>query len=608
MPGKVQESKAARRRRLAKEKKAATKEGPVRFSPLFKNSDELTVIFQNGVSVTPEPEADGGLRSESEARSEPLTNSEDKEDFTKEDSAKREYPSSFFTVDPDDPLYQSFKNVLERPGLQGTETKVETVKPKPEVYFEEDDIPEEEDEDAEKAKLSKKAKKAAHKLSIAELKAITTHPELVEWTDVSAADPRILLALKGTRNVVPVPNHWSLKREYLSSKRGIEKPQFTLPKFLVDTGITEMRDTLLEKQAEQTLKQKMRERVNPKIGKMEIDYQKLWEAFFRLQTKPEMTRFGEIYYEGKEFETNLKHLRPGELSDELKDALGMPPAAPPPWLINQQRIGLPPSYPALRIPGLNAPPPPGGSWGFHPGGWGKPPVDEAGNPLYGGSIGDVYGVSQQQQAAPPAGEPIERTLWGELVPPEEESDDESEEEDDEEDEDENADQTDIPGGIQTPIDPSGIASAVPSEFNIPDRGDQDFSLRKDRRSGIDTEDHPSRTAYTIVKEQAARNQGFFGSERTYDIRGAQQNANVPILGQEDRSRKRKAGDVDVSVDVDALAREDKLSKDEIRKQYESGRQAEQQWQGGLDQDELGAMIAEESRKRQKKDQEAKRRR
>lgn len=40
-----------------------------------------------------------------------------------------------------------------------------------------------------------------------------------------------------------------------------------------------------------------------------------------------------------------------------------------------------------QIPGLNAPIPPGAQFGYQPGGWGKPPVDEEGNPLYG----DVFG-------------------------------------------------------------------------------------------------------------------------------------------------------------------------------------------------------------------------
>jgi len=47
------------------------------------------------------------------------------------------------------------------------------------------------------------------------------------------------------------------------------------------------------------------------------------------------------------------------LSDELKAALNIPALAAPPWLINMQRYGPPPSYPNLKIPGLNAPIPEG---------------------------------------------------------------------------------------------------------------------------------------------------------------------------------------------------------------------------------------------------------
>ena len=66
------------------------------------------------------------------------------------------------------------------------------------------------------------------------------------------------------------------------------------------------------------------------------------------------------------------------MSEDLRKALGMGENEPPPWLINMQRYGPPPSYPSLKIPGLNAPIPEGTSYGYHPGGWGKPPVDEFG--------------------------------------------------------------------------------------------------------------------------------------------------------------------------------------------------------------------------------------
>ena len=58
----------------------------------------------------------------------------------------------------------------------------------------------------------------------------------------------------------------------------------------------------------------------------------------------------------------------------------------------------------------------------------------------------------------------------------------------------------------------------------------------------------------------------------------------------------------MSVDIDSLQRDDKLSKDEIAKQYESQRQ-DQTKAWTVDQDDLSQMIAEESRKRLKKDKE-----
>ena len=49
------------------------------------------------------------------------------------------------------------------------------------------------------------------------------------------------------------------------------------------------------------MKQKMRERVRPKMGKIDIDYQKLHDAFFRWQIKPKMTIHGDLYYEVRFF-------------------------------------------------------------------------------------------------------------------------------------------------------------------------------------------------------------------------------------------------------------------------------------------------------------------
>ncbi|MCJ1433837.1 hypothetical protein MMC27_003202 [Xylographa pallens] len=519
-------------------------------------------------------------------------------DPTSEDVASNapadEPVNSFDAMDEENPLFEMYRDIMGKFEQEDKEDPATKEAEKPEVYYDDDDEIPDEDEEKGEPKMSKKKRKEQNKLSVAELKALVKKPETVDWTDTSASDPRLLVHIKAYRNVVPVPAHWSLKREYLSSKRGVEKAAFSLPKFIQETGIAEMRDAVLEKQDQASLKQKQRERVQPKMGKLDIDYQKLYEAFFRFQTKPELTRYGEVYYEGKEYETNLKHLRPGELSEELKEALNIPPGAPPPWLINQQRFGPPPSYPALKIPGLNAPPPPGGSWGFHPGGYGKPPVDEYNRPLYGG---DIFGVLQPQQNTQ-MGEPVEKTLWGELQEPEEESEEEESDDDEEEGDDE-----EVGAGLQTPSGletPGGMASTVPSEFGGAESVAGEFNLRKQRR-GTETEEssHP-RSAYQVIPEQQARVQGFFGGDRTYDLKAAQ--ANLPLLGQEDQSKKRKKpGDVDVAMDPDALQARDGMDKEEMKKLYEAQRQQEQgQW--GF-QEDLSDMIASESRKRQKRDEE-----
>ena len=97
----------------------------------------------------------------------------------------------------------------------------------------------------------------------------------------------------------------------------------------------------------------MRERIQPKMGKIDIDYSILHDAFFKHQKRQEMTRHGEIYFEGKENEVTNTRFKAGRLSKELSAALGIPSGAPPPWIMNMQRYGPPPAYPNLKVPGVN---------------------------------------------------------------------------------------------------------------------------------------------------------------------------------------------------------------------------------------------------------------
>lgn len=220
-------------------------------------------------------------------------------------------------------------------------------------------VREQRQQENDEKQISKRQAKQLSRISIPELKQKVCRPELVEIHDATAKDPIFLLHMKSTKNSVPVPMHWNSKRRYLQGKRGYEKPPFQLPEFIKRTGIEEMRDSVQEKESNKSLKAKTRDRVQPKMGKIQMDYQQLHDAFFKWQTKPRLTIHGDLYYEGKEFERRFKK-KPGELSNDLRRALGMPvgPNAhryPPPWLAAMKRHGPPPSYPYLRIPGLNCP-------------------------------------------------------------------------------------------------------------------------------------------------------------------------------------------------------------------------------------------------------------
>uniref|UniRef100_A0AAY4A5V1 PSP proline-rich domain-containing protein n=1 Tax=Denticeps clupeoides TaxID=299321 RepID=A0AAY4A5V1_9TELE len=386
----------------------------------------------------------------------------------------------YVTEEPEiyDPNFIIFKRIFETFKLTDDVKKEKEKEPeksdKPDIIifkkkgFEEEKKDDDSDEETrtDVPKLSKKKLRRMNRLTVAELKQLVARPDVVEMHDVTAQEPKLLVHLKATRNTVPVPRHWCFKRKYLQGKRGIEKPPFELPEFIKRTGIQEMREALQEKEDAKTMKTKMREKVRPKMGKIDIDYQKLHDAFFKWQVKPKLTIHGDLYYEGKEFETRLKEKKPGDLSDELRIALGMPTGpnshkVPPPWLIAMQRYGPPPSYPNLKIPGLNAPIPENCSFGYHAGGWGKPPVDETGKPLYG----DVFGTNSIDFQAKAEEEEVDRTPWGELEQSDEES---SEEEEEEESEEEKPDES----GFFTPADsglitPGGFSS-VPAGMETPE--------------------------------------------------------------------------------------------------------------------------------------------
>ncbi|KAG7266752.1 hypothetical protein CRUP_028730 [Coryphaenoides rupestris] len=260
-----------------------------------------------------------------------------------------------------------------------------------------------------------------------------------------------------------------------------------------------MREALQEKEDAKTMKTKMREKVRPKMGKIDIDYQKLHDAFFKWQMKPKLTIHGDLYYEEQRvLRTRLKEKKPGDLYDELRIASGNAVGpnshkVPPPWLIAMQRYGPPPSTARLATTRRLG--------GSHP--WTR---------WASRCTGDVFGTNAGDFQAEE--EEVDRTPWGELEPSDEES---SEEEEEEESDEEKPDET----GFFTPADsglitPGGFSS-VPAGMETPEL----IELRKKKiEEAMDGNETPQ--LFTVLPERrtGAVGAAMMASTHIYDISAA----------------------------------------------------------------------------------------
>lgn len=404
-----------------------------------------------------EEERQRQLKLDLEAKSKSEANEKDEEEDVEIEYVAEDLPSVEMTVDEKsavdgDDSSNSISEMLRRFHERST-VLVSDDEGKRDDNDEGDEAESNYQYDEDEVLISKKKQRLMDRPTIAELKNKVERADLVEAHDVTSSDPQFLLYLKSLPGTVPVPRHWGRKRKYLQGKRGIEKAPFQLPDFIAKTGISDVRSALDDDESKQNAKSKNRSRVAPKMGALDVDYRTLHDAFFKHQNKAsiqvKLTNTGDLYYEGKEFETQKsKDIKVGgELSERLSDALGMTAEnSPPPWLINMQRFGPPPSYPSLSIPGLNAALPAGCSYGYHLNGWGKPPVDAFGRPLYGGNPFDAPGTNASSStenwdldAASGAivtsdGKTVVRKPWGGLpmaaIDMEDDEDESSEEESD----------------------------------------------------------------------------------------------------------------------------------------------------------------------------------
>jgi splicing factor 3B subunit 2 len=257
-------------------------------------------------------------------------------------------------ITSDDPLFLQFSSIFTK--FQGIDDAEEEepeenqLDLKGDVYYSSDsDVS---DSDSSKPLSSRQLRKST-KVPLALLKSATNNPQLVDWYDVDAKDPYLLVALKSQPNAVQVPEHWTAKREYLSQRKGLERPPFQLPKYIQDTGIQDMRGA-----DDRNLRQQQRDKVQPKMGRLDIDYQRLHDAFFKHQSKPRLFGFGDLYFEGREgedFKEEVLSLKPGVISSALRKALELPDnnRVPPPWISLMVKLGKSQSYKQLLIPGVD---------------------------------------------------------------------------------------------------------------------------------------------------------------------------------------------------------------------------------------------------------------
>ncbi|ADM12637.2 splicing factor 3B subunit 2 [Encephalitozoon intestinalis ATCC 50506] len=237
-------------------------------------------------------------------------------------------------------------------------------------------------------------KKRALQHRYEDLKLVVPYPELFEFEDVTCPDPIAHNKMKG-QSSVPVPSNWRSSSGRMFP-HGYHKPGYQIPWNVMKTGIPELRRMMKEREAGMSLRERVREKLYPKLGKSLVDQRILYEAF-SIEEKPHLSSYGEFFKPGTDY--FIKKSSSGTMSVELMEALGIDNTTPPPWLFKMQKYGMPPSYPNARIPGLNAPIPEGCMYGYQPRGWGEPLVEaEAGiaeNGILQESVEVIYNTENQ---------------------------------------------------------------------------------------------------------------------------------------------------------------------------------------------------------------------
>ena len=250
---------------------------------------------------------------------------------------------------------------------------------------------------------------------------------------------------------------------------------------------------------------------------------------------------------------------------------------------DMQRYGPPPSYPHLRIPGLNAPIPRGALphlripglnapiprgalFGYHTGGWGKPPVDQHGHPLYG----DVFGLQLEEPNYEEEAEDKTKH-WGDFDPEEEEVEEDEEEV-------EVPDEKEVEDDVQL-VD---SVSSTPTGMETPDV----IELRKQQRK------EPEKPLYQVLELKDAKIAPgtLLGTSHTYALSDATEDKPAKKTADFNRGQ---SSDVEVSLNPEELEGMENVLPAKYEEACDEKKLLNKQ-------EDFSDMVAENAKKRQRK--------
>eukprot|EP00477_Mikrocytos_mackini_P001257 GAHX01001343.1.p1 GENE.GAHX01001343.1~~GAHX01001343.1.p1 ORF type:complete len:281 (-),score=49.89 GAHX01001343.1:312-1154(-) len=217
-------------------------------------------------------------------------------------------------------------------------------------------------------------KENSKKSVILDLKLASFDPSLVDIEDANSPCPIQNIKIKSSRYSTPFPSAWRLNSKTKLNSGRYDRKEYVLPPNVAATGIQQLKKISLSLEELNKIKRAKIQTLNPIMGRINIDYKILHDAFFQFEYLPKFSGFGEI---GGNSDTKTKNnaTYPSKISDTLKRALNQSgPLKPMPWINRMQKLGTPPAFIDPEIPGVTAPIPLGADTKD----WGSLPVDEFG--------------------------------------------------------------------------------------------------------------------------------------------------------------------------------------------------------------------------------------